>query len=138
VRGIAYCWLGAVGGRRRVGPVARNVAWRHPAFRAYAAHIESEEFALGLAELISIAAGLHTAIMCAELLWWRCHRRLIADVLTSLGEQVVHIRDADATEVHRISAPARIINGALTYEATYRHHRCESSHPLTRPKNNEL
>jgi uncharacterized protein (DUF488 family) len=119
---IAYCSLRSLGGRRRGGPIAGNVAWRHPAFRAYAEHMESEEFALGLEELISIAAGLHTAMMCAELLWWRCHRRLIADVLTSLGEQVVHIRDVGTTEVHRIRPPARIVNGVLTYERSGNDH----------------
>jgi uncharacterized protein (DUF488 family) len=54
--------------------------------------------------------------MCAEVLWWRCHRRLIADVLTSLGVSVVHVRDERVTEVHRLAAPARLLRGRLTYE----------------------
>ncbi|HEX3158269.1 MAG TPA: DUF488 family protein, partial [Gemmatimonadaceae bacterium] len=77
----------------------------------------SEEFAGGLFELLVVAGGLRTAIMCAEVLWWRCHRRLIADVLTSLGVQVVHIRDARVSEVHRIGAPGRVVDGRLTYAA---------------------
>ena len=112
---IAYGWRSALGGRRRGTPASQNDAWRHPAFRAYADHVESEEFADGLAGLVSVAGGVPTVIMCAELLWWRCHRRLIADVLTSLGEQVVHIRDADTSAVHQIGPPARLVNGVLTY-----------------------
>jgi hypothetical protein len=53
--------------------------------------------------------------MCAEVLWWRCHRRIIADVLVSLGVSVVHIRDEDTAEPHRLASPARIIRGRLTY-----------------------
>ena len=112
---IAYCWIPALGGRRRAGLDSPNVGWRHPAFRAYADHIATEEFADGLFELLLLSGGLRTAVMCAELLWWRCHRRIIADVLTSLGVRVVHIRDEHASEVHRLVAPARLVRGRLTY-----------------------
>ena len=115
-RGIAYHWLPALGGRRRPDPESASVAWRHPAFRAYADHTTSDEFADGLFELLMLAHGLRTAIMCAEVLWWRCHRRLIADVLASLGVPVVHIRDERAAEPHRLTAPARLVDGRLTYE----------------------
>lgn len=116
-RGVAYRWLPALGGRRRPLPDSPNDGWRHPAFRGYADHIATEEFADGLAELLAIAGGLRTAFMCSELLWWRCHRRIIADVLTSLGATVVHIRDAHDSEVHRLVEPARIVEGVLTYAA---------------------
>src|SRR5690242_16776215 len=82
---IAYAWIPALGGRRRVMPDSPNDGWRHPAFRGYADYIATEEFAEGLFELLLMARGLNTAIMCAEVLWWRCHRRLIADVMTVLG-----------------------------------------------------
>jgi uncharacterized protein (DUF488 family) len=62
-----------------------------------------------------LAQGLRTVIMCAEVLWWRCHRRLIADVLTSLDISVVHIRDEKISEPHRLTEPARILRGRLTY-----------------------
>jgi uncharacterized protein (DUF488 family) len=65
-----------------------------------------------------LAGGLRAAIMCAEVLWWRCHRRIIADVLTSLGTQVVHIRDASHAEVHELTTPARIVNGQLVYRVS--------------------
>lgn len=120
--GIAYLWIPELGGRRRapagVPGAAEASAWRHPAFRAYAAHIESAEFADGLFELLMAADGLRTAAMCAELLWWRCHRRLIADVVLSLGMPVAHVRDAGPAEMHRLAPPARLVNGRLTYAAS--------------------
>ena len=117
--GVAYRWIAALGGRRRPDAASTNTAWRHPAFRAYADHVATEEFAEGLQELLAMAHGLRTAVMCAEVLWWRCHRRLIADVLASIGADVVHVRDATAAEPHRLAPPARLVRGALTYaEAT--------------------
>ena len=113
--GFGYHALPALGGRRKPIPDSPNDAWRHVAFRGYADHVASDEFAEGLEELLMLAHGLRTAIMCAELLWWRCHRRLIADVLVSLDFPVFHIRDADSVEPHRLAAPARLENGVLTY-----------------------
>jgi uncharacterized protein (DUF488 family) len=113
--GIDYRWLPALGGRRRSATASARSAWRHPAFRAYAEHVESEEFADGLFELAMLAGGLRTAVMCAEVLWWRCHRRLIADVLVSVGFPVVHIFTADHSEPHALTPPARIVGGVLTY-----------------------
>ena len=116
--GIAYRWLAALGGRRRAASAAETEsAWRHPAFRAYAEHVETEEFAEGLFELTMLAGGLGTAIMCAEVLWWRCHRRLVADVLVASGFPVVHIFTPAKAESHVIRAPGRIVAGALTYSA---------------------
>jgi uncharacterized protein (DUF488 family) len=115
VHGIAYDWLPSLGGRRRPSPVSQNTGWRHPAFRGYADHVASEEFAGGLFELLMLARGLRTAVMCAELLWWRCHRRIIADVLVSLGVSVMHIRDRDVVERHHLAPPARIVAGRLSY-----------------------
>lgn len=112
---ILYRWIPELGGRRRPSPTSINHAWHHPAFRAYADHIATEEFAVGLNELLTLANGLRTAIMCAELLWWRCHRRLIADVLTSLGVDVIHLRDDGPGELHQLSAPAHLVRGTLTY-----------------------
>lgn len=113
--GIAYQWLPSLGGRRRPDPSSTNLAWRHPAFRAYADHLATDEFAEGLFELLTLAHGLRTAVMCSELLWWRCHRRLIADVCTSLGHSVINVHDATKADAHHLSAPARIVHGQLTY-----------------------
>ena len=113
--GVLYEWIPALGGRRRPDPDSINTGWRHPAFRAYADHVASDEFAEGLFELLMLAHGLRTAIMCAELLWWRCHRRVVADVLVSLGVRVLHIRDARTAEAHRLAPPARLVRGTLRW-----------------------
>jgi uncharacterized protein (DUF488 family) len=72
-------------------PDSPNTWWRNLAFRGYADYVETEPFAEGLVDLVTLAGGFRTAMMCAEAVWWRCHRALIADVLTSLGCEVVHI-----------------------------------------------
>ena len=113
--GVSYAWLGGLGGRRRADPDSPNDAWNNDAFRGYADHTGTEEFADGLFELLMVASGLRTAVMCAELLWWRCHRRIIADVLVSIGYEVRHIRDASAAELHELAPPARLVDGVLTY-----------------------
>jgi uncharacterized protein (DUF488 family) len=113
--GIAYHWIPSLGGRRAAGSDSPNSGWRHPAFRAYADHVATEEFAGGLFELLMIAHGLRSAILCAEILWWRCHRRIVADVLTSLGAQVWHVRGVERPELHQLTDPARIVRGALSY-----------------------
>jgi len=116
--GIEYQWLPALGGRRRAAPDSINVGWRHQAFRGYADHLATEQFAGGLFELLVMAGGLRTAMMCAEVLWWRCHRRLNADVLVSVGVDVFHIRDAAPPERHRLVAPAEIVKGVLGYRSS--------------------
>ena len=113
--GVSYQWIEALGGRRRPDPASPNDAWENEAFRGSADHTESEEFAEGLFELLMIANGRRTAIMCAELLWWRCHRRIIADVLVALGYEVRHIQDASASALHELAPPARVVDGVLTY-----------------------
>jgi uncharacterized protein (DUF488 family) len=117
--GIGYLWLGSLGGRRKPGPTSVNDGWRHPAFRAYADHIDTEEFASGLFELLMLAGGLRTTIMCSEVLWWRCHRRLISDVAAMLGYEVIHIRDQTNTEVHRLAPPTQVVQGMLSYAAPH-------------------
>ena len=113
--GIAYSWFPLLGGRRRSHVSSRNVGWRHPAFRAYADHVATDELAEGLSELLMLANGLRTAAMCAEILWWRCHRRLIADVLVSIGLTVAHIHSQSIADLHRLRPPARLARGHLSY-----------------------
>jgi uncharacterized protein (DUF488 family) len=110
-------WLPSLGGRRRPRPDSPNTGWRNESFRGYADHLATEEFAAGYTELLSIASGLRTTVMCAELLWWRCHRRLIADVLVAQGHEVLHVRDETPAEPHRLMPPARLIRGRLSYAA---------------------
>jgi uncharacterized protein (DUF488 family) len=115
--GIAYLWLPQLGGRRKPDAGSVNTAWRHEAFRGYADHLASDEFAEGLFELVMVGGGLRTAVMCAEMLWWQCHRRLIADVLVSLGYDVLHIQTEKPAEPHRLAEPAHLVDGVLSYAA---------------------
>ena len=80
-RSVDYCWLPALGGRRAPRADSANTGWRVAAFRGYADYMETPEFADALADLVELARSRRTAIMCAESLWWQCHRRLIADAL---------------------------------------------------------
>ena len=116
-RDISYRWLSQLGGRRKAAPSSQNLAWRLPAFRAYADHTATEEFADGLFELLVLAEGLRTAIMCSEVLWWRCHRRIIADVLTSIGIDVVHIQSETIATPHVLAPPATLVAGRLSYRS---------------------
>jgi uncharacterized protein (DUF488 family) len=79
--------------------------------------METEAFADGLLPLMNLSFGLRTAIMCAELLWWRCHRGLIADVLRWLDFEVIHILGPVSTAIHPYTPAARIAGGRLSYSA---------------------
>ena len=115
--GLAYLWIPELGGRRTPRVDSPNTAWRNASFRGYADYMASEAFAQGLDRLVNLACGLRTAIMCAEALWWRCHRGLIADVLRWYEFEVVHILGPGSTVVHPYTGAARIVNGRLSYSA---------------------
>lgn len=114
--GINYSHAPKLGGRRRPSPESKNTAWRNASFQAYADHMETEEFQHGIVELVELAGKKRTTVMCAESLWWRCHRSLIADFLKAKGFEVIHILDAKKTEAHPYTTAARIIDGRLSYE----------------------
>lgn len=116
-RRIEYHWLPALGGRRRPQPDSPHTAWRNESFRGYADHMQTAEFAAGLEQLLDVARRLRTTLMCSELVWWRCHRSMVADALLTRGIDVVHILDAGHASSHPWTAPARIVEGRLTYEA---------------------
>jgi uncharacterized protein (DUF488 family) len=78
--------------------------------------MESDEFRQGIEKLLKVSGQKHTAIMCAEALWWRCHRSLIADFLKANGTEVIHIIDNKHTGVHSYTSAARIVDGRLSYE----------------------
>ena len=113
--GIAYQWMPKLGGRRKVQPGSPNTAWHNASFQGYADYTATKEFAEGLAELLKLAASRRTALMCAEAVWWRCHRSIIADVLKLRGIEVIHIIDATHKTVHPYTSPARIVEGRLSY-----------------------
>lgn len=112
---IDYRWLPTLGGRRRPLPDSPNTVWRNTSFRGYADYIASKEFAGGLTELLEYSSQQRTVLMCAEVLWWRCHRALIADVLRVRGIEVMHIMDAKHAVAHPFTSPARIVHGHLSY-----------------------
>ena len=116
-RDIAYHWMPELGGRRRAGQASsRHVAWEVPAFRAYADYTDTREFADALAALVAAATATPTAFMCAEALWWQCHRRLIADQLLVAGWTVLHIGAKGRTTPHALPDFARLENGRLVYD----------------------
>jgi uncharacterized protein (DUF488 family) len=116
-RGIAYRWMPELGGRRRPAPgPSRHPAWTVPAFRAYADYMDTPAFAAALAALAAEAGAAPAAFMCAEALWWRCHRRLVADALLAAGWRVLHIGPAGALAEHRLPDFARLEGGRVVYD----------------------
>ena len=116
--GIRYEHFPELGGRRKAKPDSKNTAWRNDSFRGYADYMETEDFRNGIARLVDLAEKSGpTAIMCAEAVWWRCHRLLISDYLKARGVEVIHILDEKKTEPHPFTSAARIVNGELSYAA---------------------
>jgi len=114
--GIRYLHLKGLGGFRRAVADSPNVALRSPAFRGYADHMGTEEFARAYGELVAIADAETTAYMCAETLWWRCHRRILSDRLAADGWEVLHLLRPGETRPHRPSPEARLADGRLVYD----------------------
>ncbi|HEX5835624.1 MAG TPA: DUF488 domain-containing protein [Pyrinomonadaceae bacterium] len=104
-----------LGGRRKPRPDSHNSAWRNAQFRGYADHMETEQFRNGVRELLELAAEKRVAVMCAEAVWWRCHRSLISDYLKAAGHDVVHIIDEKKTEEHPYTSAASVVDGELSY-----------------------
>ena len=107
---IRYEHFEELGGRRRPQPDTPNTGWETEAFRGYADHMESEEFAAGLERLLALAGEKRTAVMCAEALWWRCHRRLLSDALLVRGWNVRHIGADGHLSEHRLT-PFAVADG---------------------------
>jgi len=114
--GIEYRHEPRLGGRRKPRADSHNTAWKNASFRAYADHMESEEFRRGVEDLLEVAANERTAVMCAEAVWWRCHRSLIADYLKAEGHNAIHITDQSKTQEHPFTSAARIVDGKLSYQ----------------------
>jgi len=116
--GIRYEHFPELGGKRKSNPDSRNTAWRNASFRGYADHMQTEQFRKGIGRLLDAAAEVGpTVIMCAEAVWWRCHRSLIADYLKASGVEVLHILGANKVEPHPYTSVARIVKGELSYAA---------------------
>lgn len=116
--GASYEWRRELGGFRKTRPDSPNVALRHLSFRGYADYMQTPEFAAALDALLKEAERQATAIMCSETLWWRCHRRLIADALVLLhGVDVQHLMHTGALAPHRTTPGVRVLpDGILQYD----------------------
>lgn len=114
---IEYLHLPELGGRRRARPDSANTVWRNPSFRGYADYMETDAFRAGIERLLLLAWDKRTAVMCAEAVWWRCHRALIADYLKASDFNVIHIDSAARNTVHSYTSAARISSGKLSYAA---------------------
>ncbi len=113
--GIEYLSFPELGGRRPPRPDSPNIAWRNKSFRGYADYMETDSFRAGVERLLQAAKAQPVAIMCAEAVWWRCHRALIADYFKATGFEVIHIMDANKSSPHPYTSAARIIEGKLSY-----------------------
>jgi len=117
--GISYRWDKRLGGFRKACPDSPDTSWREDMFRGYAAHMRTGEFQAAVEELLDQARTSPTAVMCAESLWWRCHRRLLADFVTAARDASVrHLLHDGRTEDHRLSPGLRRRDdGLLVYDA---------------------
>jgi uncharacterized protein (DUF488 family) len=118
--GITYGSAPELGGRRTPRRDSRNTAWRNSSFRGYADHMETAEFGAALERLVAGAVNQRTAVMCAEAVWWQCHRSLIADALKAGGVRVLHILDGPKIAEHPYTAAARVVDGRLEYSGAPR------------------
>jgi uncharacterized protein (DUF488 family) len=112
---IEYVHAPLLGGRRSPSASSHNTALQNASFRAYADYMETESFRKGIDELLELASGERTAIMCAESLWWRCHRSLVSDYLKAHGVDVHHIMTEKKVEPHRYTPAASFVDGELSY-----------------------
>jgi len=120
--GVEYIHMPELGGRRKAKPDSLNMAWRNESFRGYADYMETETFRTGIERLMELARERRTAIMCAEAVWWRCHRSLIADYLKTAGMAVIHILAEGKSQEHPYTSAAQIVKGKLSYRGVLESH----------------
>lgn len=114
---VGYRHIEALGGRRKLAPESSNVGLRNESFRAYADHMATEDFTGGVDELLEIAAGESVAVLCSESVWWRCHRRLLADHLVLVHDVVVeHLFHDGRLTRHDPTPEARLAGDAVVYD----------------------
>jgi uncharacterized protein (DUF488 family) len=114
--GIAYVWMKDLGGRRKKQrDDSPNVALRNQSFRNYADYMLSQPFQRAIEELLRLAGAAPTAVMCAERVYFRCHRMLVSDYLVAHGHEVLHIDDTGPVRPHKLMAEARLVEGQLIY-----------------------
>lgn len=113
--GIGYTSMPSLGGRRKPLPDSLHSVWRNEAFRGYADYMDTPEFEAAAADLMTLASADRVAMMCAEGVWWRCHRSMISDYLKARGWTVLHIVGPVEPKEHPYTPVARLVDGELTY-----------------------
>jgi uncharacterized protein (DUF488 family) len=114
--GIRYIWMKDLGGRRsKIRDDSPNVALRNPGFRNYADYMLTARFQQGTAQLIQLAEQSRAAYMCAERVYFHCHRMLVSDWLTAHGHEILHIDGTGPVKAHTLLPEARVIDGELIY-----------------------
>jgi uncharacterized protein (DUF488 family) len=114
--GVGYLWMKALGGyRKKILEESPNIALRNDSFRNYADYMLTSDFEQAMAELIALADSSRTAYMCAERLYFRCHRMLVSDWLVAHGHEVLHIDGTGPVKPHVLTAEARMVDGRLIY-----------------------
>lgn len=116
---INYTHLPLLGGKRKPLKDSMNNGWRNPSFRAYADYMDTNMFSEGIKELCTLSQLNRTAYMCAEVLWWQCHRALISDYLKADGYPIEHILSSTKTQEHKYSSPAWVENGKVNYKGLH-------------------
>lgn len=114
--GFRYVWMKPLGGyRKAILDESPNVALRNDSFRNYADYMLTPEFEHAIAELIALAEQSRTAYMCAERVYFRCHRMLVSDWLVAHGHEVLHMDDTAPLKQHKLTAEARMVEGRMLY-----------------------
>lgn len=116
-KGFEYMHIENLGGRRKVQTDSTNTAWRLASFQGYADYMETDDFKSAIKKLKNAAKNQNTAIMCAEAVWWSCHRSLIADYLKNEGWAVNHIMSKTKSTLHPYTKPAKVTDGKLDYSS---------------------
>ena len=117
--GIRYEHFPELGGKRKSKPDSRNTAWRNASFRGYADYMQTPAFEASLASLMEYASDAGGVMMCAEAVWWRCHRQLVADAVVARGVTVRHIASATSAAAHELTDSARVVEGKVSYPGLY-------------------
>jgi len=119
--GIAYAWKRDLGGFRIPKEDSPHAALRNRSFRGYADHMDTEAFHDSLVWLIQTSWEASTTVMCAERLWWRCHRRMLADAVSIAGCEVAHLMEVGRRVPHELSPALRMDGGRLIYDVGGQH-----------------
>jgi uncharacterized protein (DUF488 family) len=113
--GIDYVPMPDLGGRRETRGDSSNLAWRNAAFRGYADYMETSPYRAAHDRLAELARNKRAAVMCAEAIWWQCHRSLISDDFKASGWEVIHLLSPGREQEHPYTSAARIVEGRLDY-----------------------